>query len=321
MSSKLVVKQCAICEVEFERKYPSRAKTCSEICHSQLISKINRDTLDQRLKKRFGESYKRQCSKQCPICLKTFYTTSLWVEKRKTCSKECMGIYQTITKRMQGKKRTIFTPTIRKRLHEKGVWACGKCLKVLPIDAFTKDVSSAHGLSNICRECGVSYRQGENYERQVERYNHSDYYKQNVVVKYRATGAHRRNNQKYQTTEKGHATSRAAQRKRRAQKKAVGEHYTTIDEQITFAIFGKQCFICGSINDLTMDHYYCLNDGHPLTITNAVPLCGICNSSKGTRLPQDFYTALQMQQIQQKFIEAEKLKESKFENKEERNNE
>jgi len=56
-------------------------------------------------------------------------------------------------------------------------------------------------------------------------------------------------------------------------------------------------------------------------ITNAVPLCGICNSSKGTRLPQDFYTALQMQQIQQKFIEAEKLKESKFENKEERNNE
>jgi 5-methylcytosine-specific restriction endonuclease McrA len=206
-----------------------------------------------------------------------------------------------------------FTTEIRQEYLKQGLQPCSKCGQVKPVAEFSRETtpqSSSTGYKCMCKECSKEYRKGEHYRKQVERYNHSDHYKQKVAPKYRATGAHRRNNQKYQLTERGQAVQRAAQRRRRARKKAVGENYTAADERITFTIFGRMCFKCGSTEKLGIDHFYCLNEGHPLTITNAVPLCSRCNSTKETDNPEDFYTKREIRRIHRKFKEAERLKQS-----------
>lgn len=78
-------------------------------------------------------------------------------------------------------------------------------------------------------------------------------------------------------------------RKRRALKVSVKEIYTQKDEQFTRELFGHRCFICGSIENLTIDHHFPLSLGCALTRNNAVLLCQGCNSSKRDKLPSDFY--------------------------------
>ena len=101
---------------------------------------------------------------------------------------------------------------------------------------------------------------------------------------------------------------RAHRRKRRAQKKIVNENYTTQDEKITYEIFNNKCFNCNISDNLSIDHHYCLNDGNPLSVDNAVVLCIPCNSSKGTKTPEKFYTKQQLIKIIKLFRLASKMK-------------
>jgi len=79
-------------------------------------------------------------------------------------------------------------------------------------------------------------------------------------------------------------------RKKRAKKKGVNEHFTAADKRYTMALFKERCFNCGSTEQLELDHHYCLDDGNALTRENAVILCGTCNRRKDTLDPKDFYT-------------------------------
>ena len=79
-------------------------------------------------------------------------------------------------------------------------------------------------------------------------------------------------------------------RVRRARKKFVDEHFDEICEKFVYSRFNYRCFNCGSENNLTIDHHYCLNDGYALDIDNAVVLCQSCNSSKRSKSPLDFYS-------------------------------
>lgn len=83
---------------------------------------------------------------------------------------------------------------------------------------------------------------------------------------------------------------REASRRRRANSLKVGENYTINDEAITMSEFNKRCYNCGSTSKLHIDHHRPLSKGYPLKIDNAVILCSSCNSSKGSRNPEDFYT-------------------------------
>jgi 5-methylcytosine-specific restriction endonuclease McrA len=197
-----------------------------------------------------------------------------------------------------------WTTRKRKDLLKQGFQPCSKCDQIRPLNWFTKDSRTSTGYNIVCKDCQKKFRQGDQYRESVRRYNNSDHYKSVVMKKYRNTGAHRKNNRKYQTTEKGRITGRTAQRKRRAKKRAVNESYTKADEQITYQVFGKVCLKCDSTKSLGIDHFYCLNDGYPLTITNAIPLCRRCNSSKGTKSPTDFFTEIEIKEIQGKFKKA-----------------
>lgn len=87
------------------------------------------------------------------------------------------------------------------------------------------------------------------------------------------------------------------ERMRRAKKLAVNENYTIADEQYTKSLFNNVCVNCGSREGLTVDHHYPLNLGHALTRQNSVLLCSSCNSSKGDKLPEEFYTKDKLQEI------------------------
>lgn len=102
-------------------------------------------------------------------------------------------------------------------------------------------------------------------------------------------------------------------RKRRARKIAVNENYTKMDERVTYSVFNYECFNCKSTYNLALDHHYCLNDGNPLTIDNAVILCRSCNSSKGTKKPEEFYNKLQLKNLNKLFKKAKQTRECKNE--------
>ena len=75
-----------------------------------------------------------------------------------------------------------------------------------------------------------------------------------------------------------------------AKKKHVNENYTIEDERYTKELFNYKCFNCYTVHHLCVDHHNPLSKGYPLTRTNAVILCRSCNSSKGSKMPQEFYT-------------------------------
>ena len=78
--------------------------------------------------------------------------------------------------------------------------------------------------------------------------------------------------------------------KRRAFKRSVNESYTKEDEQYTLDLFNRSCVNCGATERLSIDHHYPLSKGHALTRSNAVVLCLSCNSSKCSKMPEDFYS-------------------------------
>ena len=56
-----------------------------------------------------------------------------------------------------------------------------------------------------------------------------------------------------------------------------------------FARFGNKCAICGSDNNLTLDHWHPLSMGNLLSETNAVIMCKSCNCKKSYKMPHEIY--------------------------------
>lgn len=245
-----------------------------------------------------------KCDKIKPVS--EFYRNSTKSFGYHTCCKDCDKKYYR-----KHKRRQKYPTRVRLKYFQQGLLPCARCNKAKPLSEFTKAKdNSSTGYSNTCKECQKARRTGSNYRAQYKRYHRSSSYKR-IAVQYRSTGAHRKNNARYCSTEKGRKTGRAAQRKRRAKKNMVGENYTKKDEQITLKVFGQVCFRCGSTENICIDHFHCLNDGNALTITNAVPLCKVCNSCKQTKDPEEFFTKSEIKEIQKRFEQCKRIREGR----------
>jgi len=77
----------------------------------------------------------------------------------------------------------------------------------------------------------------------------------------------------------------------------LDHQYSVFDAVITKWLFGHKCFNCGSEKRLEIDHHYPLSEGHGLSIKNAVLLCKSCNASKGSKMPKEFYSEQQLQEL------------------------
>ena len=101
---------------------------------------------------------------------------------------------------------------------------------------------------------------------------------------------------------------RATSSKRRAIKVQVKEDFSAKEREACLERFNHECFKCNSKENLAIDHYRALSKGHALTQSNAIILCKSCNSSKGIKDPEDYFTGLEMS-ILEVFWGLEKLKE------------
>ena len=78
----------------------------------------------------------------------------------------------------------------------------------------------------------------------------------------------------------------ASKQRRRTRKAGNGGSYTGDEWKILVKSMGSCCLSCGEAGTwrtLTVDHVVPISEGGTNNIGNIQPLCGACNSSKGTK--------------------------------------
>ena len=173
---------------------------------------------------------------------------------------------------------------------------CNICKLEKGLECYSKRNRSKDGLQHYCKACdaksSAKYRQ--EHKEKIARYG-AKYYLENKEKRNKQCAKWWQENKekmaeyraKYQ---KDHPeVGRAKSRKRRAMKQEIKENYTKDDEEFTRTLFNNECFNCGCKENLVIDHHKPLSKGFPLTRDNAVVLCKSCNSSKGTKSPEEFY--------------------------------
>lgn len=89
----------------------------------------------------------------------------------------------------------------------------------------------------------------------------------------------------------------ANEQRRRERVLATKTTFSKTDYQLVYSRFSNQCFKCGKVDRLCVDHHYPLAKGYKLEHTNAVLLCKSCNSSKRDRLPEEFYSSEELKKL------------------------
>lgn len=97
-------------------------------------------------------------------------------------------------------------------------------------------------------------------------------------------------NRKYQATERGKIVKARASRLRYSRKKNV--HQAGYQpEQITAlkAKFNSCCAYCGKVTSTELDHFIPVVKGGSDCLSNYIPICRRCNSSKSGSDPMEWY--------------------------------
>lgn len=167
---------------------------------------------------------------------------------------------------------------------------CSTCKTPKKVSCFTKNRGRGDGYFSQCTECKNKARSDKKSKEAAKKYNKKYKFANKEILKGKRKTWTGNNPDKV----------RAMSRTRRARKEEVKENYMSSDETFTKDLFDHRCFLCGSGSDLAIDHHFPLSKGHALTRENAVLLCKSCNSLKGAKLPEEFYLA-------DKLLELEKI--------------
>jgi len=185
---------------------------------------------------------------------------------------------------------------------------CTKCGVEKTLDSFNKRKIAKDGLQYTCKACKKAYYEAwyeENSEKAAA--NSKAYYQENIEalkdqMKAYSKVYRAKNKEEIAAWSKENPEKcRQYSRKRRAMKELVNENYKKEDEAYTLRLFDHACFNCGCTENLAIDHYRPLSKGNPLTRTNAIILCKSCNSSKGSKDPEQFFSEEQTTIIQEVF--------------------
>ena len=185
---------------------------------------------------------------------------------------------------------------------------CTKCGVEKTLDSFNKQKASKDGLQYKCKDCTKAYYE-ENKEKILA--GSKVYCEDNKEQRAERSRVWRAANPERSAAHvkawqlNNPDKTKATWRKRRAKKLEVNENYTKEDEAFTKNLFDHACFNCGSTENLEVDHYRPLSKGNALTLTNAIILCRSCNSSKGPKDPEEFFSEEQTMIIQEVFDRVE----------------
>ena len=75
---------------------------------------------------------------------------------------------------------------------------------------------------------------------------------------------------------------------RRGRKLANGGSFTAKEWKDLIVKHNNKCYYCGCTGKLTIDHFIPLSKGGTNSINNIVPACGVCNTLKGNKLPEQW---------------------------------
>lgn len=143
-----------------------------------------------------------------------------------------------------------------------------------------------------CKICCKNYQANEGKSGHLaatKRYQQTPSARQKALVRIK----------RYHKTPKGRLVSRQIDRRKRERKMMLDCQFTHEHVQLVCERFQNRCFNCGQSERLEIDHHYPLSKGFGLSLKNAVLLCKLCNASKHDKMPEDFYTLEQLNQLQQ----------------------
>ena len=205
-----------------------------------------------------------------------------------------------------------FRKEIDARLLLDGMKRCSSCNNIKPVDSFYRLSDNADGIDGKCSECHELARKAylESEKGIASRQNWLDGNRENI----------KNTNKEYYVVNKDSVLS--ANIKWRDEhpeqaKEILNRSYNNRQERIAkldsnsltaneiYAIrcvFENKCIKCGSSNKICLDHHRPLSRGFSLTIDNAVLLCKKCNSSKGAKMPEDFYSKEELETINNKIL-------------------
>lgn len=169
---------------------------------------------------------------------------------------------------------------------------CSKCGLEKDLTDFYRDRASKDGFRSDCKACHTpvvlryqATERGRAVAKQVD-------IKRTGTKKRKAS--HNRATARYKQTERGRLVENACSHRRRELKAGLDANFSREDILEVYYRFDHRCFRCGSRECLSIDHHKPLSHGFGLSHDNAVLLCRFCNSSKGTKRPEEFYTSKQL---------------------------
>lgn len=168
---------------------------------------------------------------------------------------------------------------------------CSKCRLEKHESEFYKRTNRASGIRSSCKLCELNdqmqYQKSPLGKLVVEKYAKSN----------EGRTSKKRCGKRYRQSDKGRLCAQQKARRRRDKKAMLDMSLTQADVQSLRSVFNHQCFNCGSTEYLELDHHRPLSRGYGLTHCNVVLLCKSCNSSKGNKMPEEYYTAEQLEAI------------------------
>lgn len=163
---------------------------------------------------------------------------------------------------------------------------CNLCGKSKSSKEFNIDMSSISGLTSICSGCSVESSLKYYYKNTEKCKENNRLWHRNNLVK----SASRKRNWKKKNPDAYKKIKNKYTRKRRAIGVNLAEDFSAHDDTLIRQAFNNICFNCGSPDDLCIDHHKPLSKGFALSLDNAALLCRSCNSSKGNKMPEEFYS-------------------------------
>lgn len=190
---------------------------------------------------------------------------------------------------------------------------CPKCGEIKSFDAFHKNISRKDGHHSICKACRAKYSAANadhireygrawsaihgDKKREYKRAYNTANREANRKANRAWSAAHREARAGYKRAyrdahpEAHRDLHRASKHRYRARLNANGGNVTAQELTTKRASQNGLCFYCRmphTPNELTIDHVIPICQGGPHIITNIVFACGICNSSKGNRTPEQW---------------------------------
>lgn len=249
----MLTKICPMCGNEFN-VWPceyERRKYCSKTCFNK--SKIGKPNVKKR----------KQVVKTCPVCQKEFSVKHSHAERRTYCSISCMG------------------KAYNKRI-EKECLICGKIFEV-PNNKWRKD-------AKFCSvECAAKYKSGKNHWNYKHGMSDTLEYTRMLRQKPEYKAKRRMYNKKPEVKD---MARRYKLKRREIEPGHDWKEWITLLKK-----YNNRCYYCGvkmtkkeGPRQRTRDHLIPLSRGGTDTLENIVPACRSCNSKKGTKTLEEFYS-------------------------------